>query len=144
MIPPDNSDLMSTMKIRPEDYSLIRAQGRLHALRFAVAGVLYLIRRQRSIQVLMVYTIICLSLAMWLSVPLALTLELVLVLGTVWITEAINTAIEAAVDVATQDFHPMAKVSKDVASGAALIASFLTLIVTLMILVPPLLERLSL
>ncbi len=142
-LPDDEDIVMSTMKIRPEEYSLIRAKGRLQALKFAVAGIFYLIRRQRSIQVLMVVTLICLSLALWLNVPLALLLELILVIGMVWIVEAINTAIEAAVDVATQEFHPMAKVSKDVASGAALIASFLAVVVSLMILLPPLVERLG-
>ena len=35
----------------------------------------------------------------------------------------LNTAIEAAVDVATTSFDPMAKLAKDIAAGAVLIAT---------------------
>ena len=35
----------------------------------------------------------------------------------------INTAIEAAIDVATTAFDPMAKLAKDIAAGAVLIAT---------------------
>ena len=142
---PDDNDpiVMSTMKIDPDEYSPIRTTSRYQSMLFSLAGIFYLIRRQRSIQILLAVTLVCLLLALWLEVPLALLLEMIVIIGIVWITEALNTAIEAAVDVATQEIHPMAKVSKDVASGAALIATFLATVVTLMILVPPLVDRLS-
>ena len=35
----------------------------------------------------------------------------------------INTAIEGAIDVATTSFDPMAKLAKDIAAGAVLIAT---------------------
>ena len=35
----------------------------------------------------------------------------------------INTALEGAIDVATTSFDPMAKLAKDVAAGAVLIAT---------------------
>ena len=35
----------------------------------------------------------------------------------------LNTAIEAAIDVATTSFDPLAKIAKDVAAGAVLIAA---------------------
>jgi diacylglycerol kinase (ATP) len=38
--------------------------------------------------------------------------------------EMLNTAVEAAIDVATTSFNPLAKVAKDVAAGAVLIATF--------------------
>ena len=140
--PDDNDIVMSTMKIDPDEFSPIRTTSRYQSLLFSLAGIFYLIRRQRSMQMLAALTIICLLLAVWLDVPLALLLEMIVIIGIVWITEALNTAIEAAVDVATQELHPMAKVSKDVAAGAALIATFLATVVTLMILVPPLVDRL--
>jgi diacylglycerol kinase len=140
--PDDNDIVMSTMKIDPDEFSPIRTTSRYQAFLFSLAGIFYLIRRQRSIQGLTLVTIICLILGVWLEVSLALLIEMIVIIGIVWITEALNTAIEAAVDVATQELHPMAKVSKDVAAGAALIATFLATIVTLMILVPPLVDRL--
>ena len=35
----------------------------------------------------------------------------------------VNSAIEAAIDVATSSFDPLAKLAKDIAAGAVLIAS---------------------
>ena len=40
----------------------------------------------------------------------------------VLIAEMLNTAIEAAIDIATTSFDPMAKLAKDIAAGAVLIA----------------------
>jgi diacylglycerol kinase (ATP) len=53
-------------------------------------------------------------------------LELIVLLisiAFVLITEMINSAIEAAIDIATTSFDPMAKLAKDIAAGAVLIAS---------------------
>ena len=53
--------------------------------------------------------------------------------------ELVNTAIEAAVDLATQDYHPLAKRAKDTAAGAVLIASIMAAAAGLIIFVPKLL-----
>jgi diacylglycerol kinase (ATP) len=37
--------------------------------------------------------------------------------------ELINTAVEAVVDLASPDFHPLAKIAKDTAAGAVLVAA---------------------
>jgi len=41
----------------------------------------------------------------------------------VLIAEMLNTGVEAAIDIATTSFDPMAKLAKDIAAGAVLIAS---------------------
>jgi diacylglycerol kinase (ATP) len=48
---------------------------------------------------------------------------LLLSISFVLIAEMVNTAIEAAVDIASTSFDPMAKLAKDIAAGAVLIAS---------------------
>ena len=48
---------------------------------------------------------------------------LLLSIAFVLITEMVNTAIEAAVDIASTSFDPMAKLAKDIAAGAVLIAA---------------------
>ncbi|MCU0512817.1 MAG: diacylglycerol kinase [Anaerolineae bacterium] len=134
--------IFSTMQIDPRAYSARHAGSRFEATLYAIAGLLYLFRRQRSIQMMSVVTLICIGLALWLQVSLPLLVEMILAIGLVWVTEAVNTAIEAAVDVASPEYHPMAKVSKDVAAAATFIAICLAALVTFMIVVPPLLERL--
>ena len=39
------------------------------------------------------------------------------------VAELVNTAVEAAVDVASTSFDPMAKIAKDIAAGAVLVAA---------------------
>ena len=48
---------------------------------------------------------------------------LVLAIMAVWTAEALNTAFEFLADVASPDFHPLVKHSKDVAAGAVLISA---------------------
>jgi diacylglycerol kinase (ATP) len=50
-------------------------------------------------------------------------IALLLAIAFVLIAEMLNTAIEGAIDVSTTAFDPMAKLAKDIAAGAVLIAS---------------------
>jgi diacylglycerol kinase len=50
---------------------------------------------------------------------------------------------EAAMDYATTDFDPQVKIVKDVAAGAVLISAIVAVIVGLLILGPPLLNRVT-
>lgn len=47
--------------------------------------------------------------------------------------EMLNTAVESTIDVATTTFNPMAKIAKDTAAGAVLIASFNAVIVAYLV-----------
>jgi diacylglycerol kinase (ATP) len=48
---------------------------------------------------------------------------LVLVIVAVFVVEMFNTALEFAVDLVTREYHPLAKLAKDVSAGAVLVAS---------------------
>ena len=52
--------------------------------------------------------------------------------------ELINTAVEAVVDLASPQLHPLAKVAKDAAAAAVLVAAAGALLVGLVTLAPPL------
>ena len=56
--------------------------------------------------------------------------------GLVMALELVNTAVEAVVDMVTEEFHPLAKIAKDTAAGAVLIAAIMAAIVGLIIFVP--------
>ena len=61
--------------------------------------------------------------AVWVGVSKLELIALLLAIAFVFITEMINSAIEQAIDVATTSFDPLAKLAKDVAAGAVLIAT---------------------
>lgn len=84
-----------------------------------------------------------LGLAWWLDVPRAELALLVLAIGLVWSAEFVNTALEAAVDLASPDLHPVARLGKDVGAAAVLVAAVASVVVGLLILGPPLVNRLS-
>ena len=56
--------------------------------------------------------------------------------GMVMSLELVNTAVEAVVDLVTSERHPLAKIAKDTAAGAVLIAAIMAAIVGLIIFVP--------
>lgn len=64
----------------------------------------------------------------WISV-------IILIFG-MFMIELVNTAIEKIVDLASPDFHPLAKQAKDLAAGACLIFAICTVIVGLIIFIP--------
>ena len=58
----------------------------------------------------------------------------------VLVTEMLNTAIEVAVDMIAEEYHPKAKIAKDIAAGVVLVASVGALILAYLILYPALRE----
>ncbi len=62
-----------------------------------------------------------------------------LAIGMVIAAEIFNTAIEALADLQAQGFHPLAKIAKDAAAGAVLVASIAALGVAIAVFVPRLL-----
>jgi diacylglycerol kinase (ATP) len=52
----------------------------------------------------------------------------------VFVTEMFNTALEFAVDLVTKEYHPLAKLSKDVSAGAVLVSSVGAVLVGYLIL----------
>lgn len=83
---------------------------------------------------------LALALAGLLRVSPGEWLALILVSLAVLLMEMLNTVIEAVVDLASPDYHPLAKVAKDVAAGAVLIAALASLVVGAYIFVPRLLD----
>jgi diacylglycerol kinase len=61
--------------------------------------------------------------ASWLGVSRLEWTALLLAIALVMSAEALNTALEYVVDLASPDWHPLARDAKDVAAGAVLLCS---------------------
>ncbi len=61
---------------------------------------------------------------------------LILMIGLVLGAELFNSAIEYLVDLASPEYHPLAKQAKDVAAAAVLLLSLVAVIVGLLIFLP--------
>lgn len=82
------------------------------------------------------------GLGLWLDVGRGDWALLVLAMGLVLAGEAANTALEALADRVAPEPHPLIGRAKDVAAGAVLIASIAAAAVGLLVLGPPLWQRL--
>jgi diacylglycerol kinase (ATP) len=135
--------LTSTMKIDPDDYSLMTSQSRSASLGYAVAGWLYMLRRQKNTRIQAAASLGVMVLALWLKVDFTALAILILTITMVWMAEFINAAVEGMVNLASPEFHPMAKVAKDVAAAAVLLGAVSSVLIGLLILGPPLLAKLT-
>jgi diacylglycerol kinase (ATP) len=70
-------------------------------------------------------------------------IAIVLCFGLVWAFEAANTALEALVDLSTTEIHPIAKVAKDCAAAAVLIAALTSAVIGIIIFLPHVLTLLG-
>lgn len=61
-------------------------------------------------------------------------------LGAILALELINTAIEAAVDLTTNEIHPLAKIAKDCGSAASFVMSIVSIVISLFVFGPYLVE----
>lgn len=141
-VPSLDNSVIGTMKINPRPYKAVeKNMDDLARTKYAVAGLLYLLRYEQSVRNLLGVSLMMLFLTVWLRIELVPSVLVFLSLGVVWATEALNTAIEAVVDLVTQELHPMAKVAKDVAAAATLAATFTSATVSIVLVGPALLER---
>jgi len=100
-----------------------RAPGVLDSFNYAFEGIIHVLRTQRNMRIHFAVALIVLIAGLAVDVSRLELIALLLAIAFVLIAEMINTALEAAIDVATTSFDPMAKLAKDIAAGAVLIAT---------------------
>ena len=101
----------------------LRPPSLLDSFNYAFEGIIHVLRTQRNMRIHFVVAVAVLVLAVFADVTKLELIALLMAIAFVLVAEMINSAIEAAIDVATSSFDPMAKLAKDIASGAVLIAA---------------------
>ena len=100
-----------------------RAPSIIQSFNYAFEGIIHVLRTQRNMRIHFAIALIVLIAGLAVDVSRLELIALLLAIAFVLIAEMINTALEAAIDVATTSFDPMAKLAKDIAAGAVLIAT---------------------
>jgi diacylglycerol kinase (ATP) len=95
----------------------------LESFNVAFEGIIHVLRTQRNMRIHFLTAVAVLIAALAFDVSKIELIVLLLAIAFVLITEMVNTAVEAAVDIASTSFDPMAKLAKDIAAGAVLIAA---------------------
>jgi diacylglycerol kinase (ATP) len=105
----------------------------VHSLNYAFEGVIHTLATQRNMRIHYVAAasamIACVLMGTTRVEFALVTFAAVFVIA----MEMVNTAVEAAVDVTTSQFNPLAKVAKDVAAGAVLLATFNAVVVAYLV-----------
>ncbi|MCA9921158.1 MAG: diacylglycerol kinase family protein [Anaerolineales bacterium] len=116
--------------------------GRIKSFQYAFAGWWYVLRTQHNAWIHAVISIAVFVLGFWLQIPLRDWAVIVLTMMAVWMAEFMNTAIEAVVDMTMPQYHPLAKAAKDVAAAAVLVGAVGAVLIGLLLLGPPLIDKL--
>jgi diacylglycerol kinase (ATP) len=95
----------------------------IESFNVAIEGLVHVLRTQRNMRIHFAVAVAVIILAVLVGVSRIELIALLISIAFVLVAEMVNTAIEGAIDAATTSFDPMAKLAKDIAAGAVLIAS---------------------
>jgi len=115
----------------------------LDSFRYAFEGLAYVVRAERNARVHLAVSLIVVLLSAWLRLSRIEWVFIIMAIALVFAGEMLNTVVELVIDLVSPDQNSLAKHVKDVAAGAILIAAIAAAATGLIILGPPVWERVS-
>lgn len=115
---------------------------RVKSFQYAFEGWWYVLRTQKNAWIHAAASLMVVGLGVWLGLSRSDWALIILTIAMVWMAEFMNTALEAIVDMTMPEIHPLAKVAKDVSAAAVLVGACAAVLVGILILGPPLWQRL--
>ena len=104
-------------------------QGIIKAFNAAIEGIIYTFKAERNMKIHYCLAVVILVASLFLDLTKVEMILLVFAISLVVIAEMFNTAIEKTIDMITDEYHPLAKIAKDVAAGGVLIAALNSVVV---------------
>ena len=104
-------------------------QSIVKAFNAAIEGIIYTFKKERNMKIHYCVALVILISSLYLGFSKIEMILLLFTISLVVISEMFNTAVENTVDMITDDYHPLAKIAKDVAAGGVLIASLNAVVV---------------
>ncbi|HEV2122456.1 MAG TPA: diacylglycerol kinase family protein, partial [Chloroflexota bacterium] len=120
---------------RADNPGSVLAQERA-SFRYAFEGLRYSWTTQRHLRIHISLALLAVSLGLLLTISPVEWAALLAVIALVIALELLNTVIEVVVDMITREYNPQAKVAKDVAAAAVLIAAIGAATVGAVIFIP--------
>lgn len=111
----------------------------LRSFVYAWHGLVYAIRTQRNARIHAVIGAGAIVLGVLLRISPVEFAMVFVAITLVFIAEMFNTVAEACIDLVTREYHPLAKIAKDVAAGAVLLNAILSVIIGILVFGPHLL-----
>lgn len=117
-------------------YMVIKMKKLINSFKYAFEGIFAALKAEKNMKIHIIIMILVIILGIVLKISRIEWIICIILFGFVISLELVNTAIETTVDLITQEKNPKAKIAKDVAAGAVLIASITSAIIGLIIFVP--------
>jgi diacylglycerol kinase (ATP) len=102
---------------------LARRPNLLQSFNWAFDGIVHALHRERNMWIHFGAAVVVLLAALFFSLARLEVIALFVAISFVLIAEMLNTSIEHVVDLVTDELDPRAKIAKDVAAGAVLVAT---------------------
>lgn len=109
---------------------------RIQSFTYAITGIKSFFKTEHnawihalsSILVIITGIKLCINSTEWCSIIFAI--------GILFVTEILNTSIETLTDIISPNYNERAKIVKDLAAGAVLVASIIAVIIGLIVFIP--------
>ncbi|MCM3705191.1 MULTISPECIES: diacylglycerol kinase family protein [Cytobacillus] len=117
----------------------VRKHNVLKSFVFAFSGIRTALLNERNLQIHLAVSLAVMFFGIYFGISRVEWIIILMAIGGMLSLELLNTAIERAVDLATEDYHPLAKQAKDVAAGAVLVFAIISVIIGGAIFLPKIL-----
>ena len=114
-------------------------QARLKSFVYAFEGVMYFIKHEAQALIHLIAIVAVIGAGYWFNISLTEWIAVIFAIGIVVSAEMLNTAIEKLTDMVSPQINEQAKIVKDLAAGAVLIASLTAFIIGLIVFLPKIL-----
>jgi diacylglycerol kinase len=103
---------------------------------YAFSGLWYVFRTQINMRVHLAIAILAILVGLILRISAIEFAMIFITITNVFLAEMLNTVLELCVDLASPQYHPLAKIAKDVSAGAVLLSAIFSVIIGLFIFGP--------
>jgi len=107
----------------------VKRRSLIDSFNYAVSGIILALKTEKNMRIHYGIALTVIILSLFFDFSRTEFLLLLFAISLVVVAEMFNTALERVVDLITEDYHPLARLAKDVAAGAVLIAAINSLVV---------------
>lgn len=107
----------------------MKRQNLVESFNSAIEGFIYVFRTQRNMRLHFIIGLAVILMGLFLNFSYLELIILCLTIAFVLFAEMFNTALEHTIDIVKEDFHPLARIVKDICAGAVLLSTLSAIIV---------------
>ncbi|MBZ2175727.1 diacylglycerol kinase [Schnuerera sp. xch1] len=106
-----------------------KSKNLIESFNYAVNGIIYALKTEKNLRIHFLIATGIIIMSLFFDFTRIELIVLFVSITLVLLAEMINTAVERTIDILTKDYHPLARLAKDLAAGGVLIAAFNALVV---------------